>query len=234
MAPPQHALRAEPRTLVKLELKVATMAWDGSRALWTKDASPGGIFFLYAERVLPVSGSKAVIQLGAQTVEAQVAHVLSAKLAAATHADAGFGVTFSKRQPADWWVALLPPAPNATPPSAPAPAPAAPAPAAPPAKAPHLPGPKELESAKNFYLVGMDLMRAKNFGAARQKFELASRIVPDPQYLAMPLVCNGFQYLRLGVLDQARTAFQRALLLSSTCAEAKDGLAQVALAKPPP
>jgi Flp pilus assembly protein TadD len=96
-----------------------------------------------------------------------------------------------------------------------------------------LPGPKEHASAKALYQAGMDLLRAKNFGGARQKFELAGRIVPDPQTLAMPLVCNGFQFLRLGVADQARQAFARALLLSANCAEAKDGLAQVnALPKP--
>lgn len=220
-----QALRTEPRTLVRLQLKVATMAWNGSASLWTKDVSPGGIFFLFTERVVPVSGSKATVEIAGAAVEAQVAHVLSVKLAAVTGSDAGFGVQFTKRQAADWWAPLMPAAPKPAP-SAPAPAPAPVA-----AKAPHLPGPKEIESAKAMFGAGMDLLRAKNFGAARQKFELAGRIVPDPQYLAMPLVCNGFQFLRLGVLDEAKTAFSRAQLLSSQCAEAKDGLNQVAAAQ---
>lgn len=222
-------LRTEPRTLLRVQLKVATTAWDGSASLWTKDVSPGGIFFLYAERVLPQSGSKAAVEVAGQTFDAQVAHVLSAKLAAATGTEAGFGVQFTKRQAPDWWAPLM-----AKPVvDAPVPAPAAsPPPAAPPPR-PHLPGPKEHASAKNFYQAGVDLLRAKNYGGARQKFELAGRIVPDPQYLAMPLVCNGFQFLRLGVFDQAKQAFQRALLLSPNCAEAKDGLAQVGAAPKP-
>ncbi len=225
-----QALRTEPRTLLKVQLKVATTAWDGSASLWTKDVSPGGIFFLYDQRVLPQSGSKAMVEVAGQTLEAQVAHVLSAKLAAATGSDAGFGIQFTKRQAPDWWAPLMPKTV-----AVPAPPPVAAAPPAAPAPRAHLPGPKELESAKNFYAAGIDLLRAKNYGGARQKFDLAGRIVPDPQYLAMPLVCNGYQFLRLGVADQAKHAFARALLLSPNCVEAKDGLAQVnALPKPPP
>lgn len=219
-------LRTEPRTLLRVQLKVATMAWDGSSTLWTKDVSAGGIFFLYAERVVPVSGSKAAVEVNGQTLDAQVAHVLSAKLATATGSDAGFGVQFIKRQAADWWQPLMPKTVAAPPPAT------VPPPAASPPRQ-HLPGPKELESAKTFYRAGVELLTAKNFGAARQKFELAGRIVPDPQYLAMPLVCNGFQFLRLGVADQAKQAFSRALLLSPNCTEAKNGLTQVgALPKP--
>jgi hypothetical protein len=218
---PPAGLRSEPRWTVKIQVPVASVAWNGFVPLWTRDTSLGGAFFLFAERVVPISGSRATLQLGAEKAEAQVAHVVSVKLAAATGADAGFGVSFLKKQPTDWWSRLVITEKAAAPVAA---KPAGVFPSAPLAP----PTAKELESAKNFHSAGSSLLQAGNFGAARQKFELAARLAPEPRFQAMPLVCNGMQFLRLGVLDKAEESLQRAVVLFPGCSEARDGLVELA------
>lgn len=215
-APAQQPVRAEPRTAVKLQLPVSTSAWQGFQPLWTKDVSRGGAFFFYAQRVVPTSGTTCRVQLGATPVEGTVAHVMTARLATATGGEAGFGVSFTAQQTADWWLGLQPTQ----------------APTAPPAPArTGQPTAKELESAKNFFTLAMSLYDQKNFGAARQKLELAARVAPNPRYEAMQAVCNGQQQLRMGLTEPARDAFQRALLLDPACEQANAGLTELARKK---
>ncbi len=216
-AAPQHPLRTEPRTTVKLQLPVSTSAWQGFNALWTKDVSRGGVFFFYAQRVVPTSGTPCKVQLGGATVDGAVAHVMTARLATAVGAEAGFGVSFLAPQPADWWAELH----RAQQPAAPA---------APAARSGE-PTAKEIESAKNFFSLAMSLYEQRNYGAARQKLELAARCAPSPKYEAMQAVCNGQQHLRMGHAPQAREAFDRALLLDPACEQARAGLAEVAKLK---
>jgi len=217
-APAQHPLRAEPRTVVKVQVPVSTPAWQGFQALWTKDVSRGGAFFFYAQRVVPTLGAPCKVQLGGTAIEAVVAHVMTARLATATGAEAGFGVTFAPQQPSEWWVPMQ----RAQQPAAP-PTPSAARAAAPTAK--------ELESAKNFYTLAMSLYDQKNYGAARQKLELADRVAPNPKYEAMQAVCSGQQHLRMGLLEPARDAFARALVLDPSCEQATAGLRDLASKK---
>jgi hypothetical protein len=88
-------MRSEPRTAVKLQLAVSTSAWDGFLPLFTRDVSRGGAFFTYAERVVPTSGMRCTVKVGAASVEATVAHVMTARLATATGGEPGFGVAFT-------------------------------------------------------------------------------------------------------------------------------------------
>src|SRR5437773_968840 len=104
----EHPLRAEPRIPVKIQLAVSTSAWDGFVALFTQDVSRGGAFFTYAERMVPTSGSRCVVTIGSASLEGSVAHVMTARLAAATGREAGFGAAFSTPLSADWWLALAP------------------------------------------------------------------------------------------------------------------------------
>lgn len=212
-------LRIEPRTPVKVSVPVSTGAWSGFSPLWTKDVSRGGAFFFFAARVVPTSGEKCLVKIAGLDVAAQVAHVVSAKLATATGSDAGFGVSFIERQTTDWWAVLL----------APAEAPRAPVAAPVAVVEPHAPRTseptaKELEAAKNLHALGMTLFQERSYAAARLKFELAGRIVPDPRFFALPLVCNAMQLARPGMYDKAREALQRALQLCPECAEASKGL----------
>ncbi|MBK7859441.1 MAG: hypothetical protein IPJ65_12620 [Archangiaceae bacterium] len=213
----EHPLRAEPRVPVKVQLPVSTPAWEGFASLTTKDASRGGVFFFFAQRVVPTSGSRCTVKLGREAVEGTVAHVMTARLATATGADAGFGVSFVAPRPAEWWASLV---------EKPAYAAAAAGPSAPSApsatRAP--PTAKELESAKNFFTLAMSFFDDRNYAAARQKLELAARLAPDPGCEAMLAVCNGHQNLRLGLSDVAREAFERALKLDPQCSRATVGL----------
>ncbi|MBL8954207.1 MAG: tetratricopeptide repeat protein [Myxococcaceae bacterium] len=216
-APGQHPLRAEPRTVVKLQLPVSTSAWEGYQALWTKDVSRGGVFFFFAHRVVPTSGSKCRVQLGDVTAEGAVAHVMTARLATATNTEAGFGVSFVAPQAVDWWVSLQ----RAQQPQA------APAPGARTSE----PTAKEVEGANNFFNLAVSLYEQRNYGAARQKLELAARMAPNPKFEALQAACNGAQHLRLGTLKEAREAFERALLLDPACEQAKVGLSEAAKQK---
>jgi hypothetical protein len=208
---PQHPLRAEPRVVAKVQLSVSTGAWDGFIKLVTKDVSCGGAFFLYSQRLVPTSGTPCAVQLGASTVPGVVAHVMTARLATATGCDAGFGVAFSARQHAEWWLT-----PRATEPPAPPP----PAQRAPPT-------PKELESAANFRSLGMSLYERGEYAAARQKFELADRLVGARTDEALAAVCVAQIYARSGEPVKARDSIERALQLDPSCVLAASALASL-------
>jgi hypothetical protein len=208
---PQHPLRTEPRVVAKVQLPVSTGAWDGFIKLATKDVSCGGAFFLYSQRLVPTSGTPCAVQLGSSTVQGVVAHVMTARLATATGCDAGFGVAFSARQPAEWW--LIPRA--AEPPARPPPAQRAP------------PTPKELESAANFRSLGMTLYERGEFAAARQKFDLADRLAGACGDEALAALCVGQIYARSGEPVKARDSFERALQLDPGCALATAALANL-------
>ena len=208
----QHPLRAEARTPVKVQLPVSTSAWQGFVPLFTKDASRGGVFFFFAQRVMPTSGTACLVKLGAAEVAGTVRHVMTARLATATGTDAGFGVSFTEPQAADWWVPLLAPAAGAPPP---------------PSGAAKTPTPKELESARNFHALGLTLYQQRNYAVARQKFELAARCAPDPKHEAMQACCHAAQHAHNGHHDKAREAFNRALQLDPGCAPASIGLSHL-------
>jgi hypothetical protein len=208
---PQHPLRAEPRISAKVQLPVSTGAWDGFIKLFTKDVSCGGAFFLYDQRLVPTSGTPCAVQLGASTVQGVVAHVMTARLAAATGGDAGFGISFSARQPTEWWLV----------PSSPKPADLAPALATPQQR---IPTAKELESAANFRSLGFSLYERGEFAAARQKFELAGRLQGGAADEALVAVCVGQLFARNGLQPKARESFERALQLDANCALATDAL----------
>jgi hypothetical protein len=213
-APPQHALRTEPRVPAKVQLGVSTDTWDGFVMLWTKDVSPGGAFLHYTQRVAPVMGARCKVRIGTAETDGIIAHVITTRLAAAIGGDAGFGVAFALRQPVDWWTPLLPgqaaavePAPQETrrtPPTA-----------------------KELESAANFHSLGMSFYDQRDFAAARQKFELAGRISGDRRHAAMAAVCVGQIFARSGQPAKARESFDRALQLDSNCAPATAAQSEV-------
>lgn len=210
--PPQHPLRTEPRTPVKAQLPVSTSAWEGFLDLHTKDASRGGVFFFFAQRVVPTSGTKCRVRLGDTLVDGTVAHVMSARLATATNTDAGFGVSFAAPQPPDWWKPFVAQAAVVAPASAT------------PAGGVRIPSAKELEGAKNFFNLAIGLYDERNYAAAKAKFELAGRMAPDNRCEAMQAVCSGQQYARSGLSDKAKDALNRALQLDPDCAQAKAAL----------
>lgn len=220
----QHPLRTEPRRVVRVQLQVSTSAWQGYLPLFTKDVSRGGAFFFFAQRVVPTSGTPCTVKLGGADVSGVVAHVMTARLATATGTDAGFGVSFAAAQPDDWWAPLV--AQQQAPPL-PVTATARPVPVAAPCGAPGRAAPtaKDLESAKNFHALGMTFYEERNYGLARQKFELAGRCAPDPKHEAMQACCHGQQHARTGNPGKAREAFQRALQLDPSCAPAVKALA---------
>src|SRR5581483_10966529 len=150
----QHPLRSEPRVAARVPLELSTETWDGFITLWTKDVSPGGAFVLYAQRVVPASGARCKVRIGAAETEGIVAHVISPRLAQAIGGDAGFGLAFSLRQAGDWWTALLPKQA-----AAPAPPPAEEARRAPPTA-------KELESAANFHSLGVSFYEQRDYATA--------------------------------------------------------------------
>lgn len=223
-----HPVRAEPRRVVRVQLQVSTTAWQGFLPLFTKDVSRGGAFFFFAQRVVPTSGTPCTVKVGNVEVAGSVAHVMTARLATATNTDAGFGVSFTAAQTGDWWAPLIAQQ-QAPPPPVTATAravPVTPSAGAAPVRT-SAPTAKDLESAKNFHALGMSFYEARNYGLARQKFELAGRCAPDPKHEAMQACCHGQQHARTGNPDQAREAFRRALSLDPSCAAATTALASL-------
>ena len=68
--------------------------------------------------------------------------------------------------------------------------------------------PDPAEVLKLDYRLGFEAMQAHDFAKAAQYFEDAAKQAPDDPYVALNL---GVAYQKLGALDKARTAYQRAI-----------------------
>jgi hypothetical protein len=211
---PADALRHDPRLAGRVQVLVSCEGWKGFVPLWTQNVSSGGVFCSCHPKACPPVGAQVAVRVGSESLLGRVAHVRSALIAQAARAETGFGIGFSERHPFWWTLTGL----SGSFPAAPEKAVSE----------------SQRRSAENLYQSGMRHLRAKNFALAAKKFDEAFQVTEELRFLAMRVVCGGYQYLATGLFDKAKEAFVRALEIAPACREASTGLEELARNTPPP
>jgi hypothetical protein len=200
--------RSQRRLAAEVRLLVFNERWTGYVSLFTRDVSGGGAFFASGERGYPEAGSPVVVRTATQSIVGHVTHVVPAEVAFPLRTAAGFGVAFLKPQPEGWWASqptradgTLPRASTST-------------------TLPEL----ILEPARALFDAGLELFSQRGYHAAARKFAQAWALAPEPSFLAMQIVCGGYQYLDGGLMGRAKVAFERALQIAPECEPALRGL----------
>lgn len=217
--PTPSAPLPENESSVSVKVYLSSWAWNGYQPLWTRGADTNGATVTYSGKIQPPPGSPVLMRFGNHSLMARV--VPLAQMPGGSQSAPGFRFNFLKPLASGWWRSLPPPeldeeAQNPTSSVetiSPVPGPSA--------------TPAQIEAARRFFSLGMDFFQAKRFLPARQKFEQAHKVVPDPQYLAMQFVCNAHQYLSAGMPERARADFLRATQTDPGCALAKEGIARL-------
>jgi len=195
--------RREARIPGKVRVFVSNDAWEGLNPLFTLNVSNSGAYILGPPTVPALAGSSVLVKAGTELLVGMVAHTLPP--ADPTVRGHGFGVSFFDQHP-NWW--NVPGAgPSVTPPRA-------------------SPLSHE-ETPESLYLAGTGYLDQKNYVMARQKFEQAYRMTPDPRYLAMQSVCTGYQYLSTAFWSKAEESFVKAMGITSACSHAMLGLEEL-------